>query len=190
MVFEKRNRDPPEYQPLWRANGILPTPVIGLSAVSEESRWSVADDDNQVAGLDEASQAESPMAERGGGDAWFSDKDPGWYNLGTNPNEQSYWDGQRWSGVRHWVAGRGWMEGGAVTGGRSSGGQAAPRLNANPYAQAVTAAYPPGTRSRTHDVERRRPHDSRGGHRARCMAPWAPGSRSTGQWAPSISAPL
>ena len=103
----------------------------------------MADDDNQVAGLDEASQAESPMAERGGGDAWFSDKDPGWYNLGTNPNEQSYWDGQRWSGVRHWVAGRGWMEGGAVTGGRSSGGQAAPRLNANPYAQAVTAPTRP-----------------------------------------------
>ncbi len=103
----------------------------------------MADDDNQAAGLDEASHAESPISERGGSESWFSDKDPGWYNLGANPNEQSYWDGQRWSGVRHWVAGRGWMEGGAVTGGRSSSGQAAPRLNANPYAQAVTAPARP-----------------------------------------------
>jgi hypothetical protein len=35
---------------------------------------------------------------------------PGWYALGTNPNEQSYWDGEGFTGVRHWIAGRGWIE--------------------------------------------------------------------------------
>ena len=41
----------------------------------------------------------------------FSDESaPGWYALGTNPNEQSYWDGKGFTGVRHWIAGRGWIE--------------------------------------------------------------------------------
>jgi hypothetical protein len=40
----------------------------------------------------------------------FTGRDPGWYALGTNPNEQSYWDGEAFTGVRHWVGGQGWVE--------------------------------------------------------------------------------
>jgi hypothetical protein len=104
----------------------------------------VADhDDDQATGLDETSHAESPMSERGGGESWFSDKDPGWYSLDPNPNEQSYWDGHQWSGVRHWVAGRGWVEGGVASGGLTPGGSGQPRFSANPYVQAVTAPARP-----------------------------------------------
>jgi hypothetical protein len=38
-------------------------------------------------------------------------KKPGWYALRSNPNEQSYWNGENFSGLRHWVAGQGWVEG-------------------------------------------------------------------------------
>jgi hypothetical protein len=83
----------------------------------------------------EPSIVQSPTAGTSRGDASASDKDPGWYSVGTNPNEQSYWDGRQWSGARHWVAGTGWMEGSGA-----SGGPVTPRLNANPYAQAAVAA--------------------------------------------------
>src|SRR5580704_19484410 len=83
----------------------------------------------------EPSIVQSPTAGTSRGDASASNKDPGWYSVGTNPNEQSYWDGRQWSGARHWVAGTGWMEGSGA-----SGGPVTPRLNANPYAQAAVAA--------------------------------------------------
>lgn len=35
---------------------------------------------------------------------------PGWYQAGTNPNEQSYWTGTAWFGWRRWRAGMGWQE--------------------------------------------------------------------------------
>jgi hypothetical protein len=100
----------------------------------------VADEDSQATDVDETSIVQSPTAGAGRGDASASDKDPGWYSLGTNPNEQSYWDGQEWSGARHWVAGTGWMEGGGAPGSNSPGGPVTPRLNANPYAQPAVAA--------------------------------------------------
>lgn len=64
-------------------------------------------------------------------------REPGWYALGANPNEQSYWDGVRWSGVRHWTPGKGWVDGSNA---QASG---APHLSANPYAPAA----PPRTRT-------------------------------------------
>jgi len=70
-----------------------------------------------------------------------SARDPGWYALGENPNEQSYWDGAQWAGVRHWVAGRGWVESSSVPETATAEPSAAPappapkgRRNANPYA--------------------------------------------------------
>jgi hypothetical protein len=98
----------------------------------------VADDDHQATGLEEAPGAESPLTAVAGSYSASADKDPGWYSLGENPNDQSYWDGRQWSGVRQWVAGRGWVEGGVASGGQAPGpGQA--RLSANPYVQSVTA---------------------------------------------------
>ena len=37
-------------------------------------------------------------------------KSPGWYQLGNNPNRQSYWTGSQWSGQRRWSAGIGWQD--------------------------------------------------------------------------------
>lgn len=34
----------------------------------------------------------------------------GWHPHGQNPNEQAYWDGQAWTGIRRWSAGRGWSD--------------------------------------------------------------------------------
>ncbi|HTU38281.1 MAG TPA: hypothetical protein VMF35_09695 [Acidimicrobiales bacterium] len=34
----------------------------------------------------------------------------GWHQLGKNPNEQTYWDGQGWTLTRRWTVGRGWSE--------------------------------------------------------------------------------
>jgi hypothetical protein len=39
----------------------------------------------------------------------------GWHQLGSNPNEQMYWDGQSWTAFRRWTAGRGWSESANVT---------------------------------------------------------------------------
>jgi hypothetical protein len=35
---------------------------------------------------------------------------PGWYQIGHNPNRQTYWTGAEWSGQRQWSAGAGWQE--------------------------------------------------------------------------------
>jgi hypothetical protein len=35
---------------------------------------------------------------------------PGWYQIGHNPNRQTYWTGAAWSGKRQWSAGAGWQE--------------------------------------------------------------------------------
>jgi hypothetical protein len=46
---------------------------------------------------------------------------PGWCSRGRNPNEQSYWDGERYTETRVWVGGRGWVEGAAAVSGSSIG---------------------------------------------------------------------
>lgn len=69
---------------------------------------------------------------------------PGWYPLGSNPNEQSYWDGSQWMGARQWVSGAGWIEGGTAT--ASHDGPA--RLSANPYVKASAPVAPPRERRR------------------------------------------
>ena len=43
---------------------------------------------------------ELPTAPRG-------TKAPGWYSVGTNPNDQAFWDGRRWTARRRWT-GAGW----------------------------------------------------------------------------------
>lgn len=35
-------------------------------------------------------------------------REPGWYSVGSNPNEQAYWDGTAWTGRRLW-SGSGWV---------------------------------------------------------------------------------
>jgi hypothetical protein len=107
----------------------------------------VADDDSQATGLEEAPDGGGPPSGGPGSYAPSADKDPGWYSLGANPNEQSYWDGRQWSGARHWVAGRGWIEGGTVSVGQAPGDPAAPRMSANPYAPAGVAAPARPTRT-------------------------------------------
>jgi hypothetical protein len=99
----------------------------------------VAEDDSPATSLNKPLNPERSTREVGG-DASTSVKDPGWYSLGSNPNDQSYWDGQQWRGARHWVAGRGWMEGGAPPGGDAESGPPPPRLSANPYVQAAVTA--------------------------------------------------
>lgn len=74
-------------------------------------------------------------------------KEPGWYPSRMNPNDQTYWDGQRWSGARHWATGRGWLEGDAASRGDAPSGPGAPRLSANPYAQAAAVAPARSARS-------------------------------------------
>jgi hypothetical protein len=65
-------------------------------------------------------------------------KEPGWYPVRTNPNEQTYWDGTDWVGRRHWSAGTGWTEAGPETPGavaavmETANGPRA--VSANPYA--------------------------------------------------------
>jgi hypothetical protein len=64
-------------------------------------------------------------------------KEPGWYPVRANPNEQTYWDGTDWTGRRRWSAGTGWTEVGAdavVTTAAPAAGFSGPRLSANPYA--------------------------------------------------------
>lgn len=64
-------------------------------------------------------------------------KEPGWYPVRANPNEQTYWDGTDWTGRRRWSAGTGWTEVGAdalATSAAPAAAFAGPRLSANPYA--------------------------------------------------------
>ena len=48
-----------------------------------------------------------PEAALGGSGA--SPKAPGWYPSRTNPNDQTYWDGQNWTARRRWTTGKGWV---------------------------------------------------------------------------------
>src|ERR1700722_3731933 len=64
-------------------------------------------------------------------------KEPGWYPVRTNPNEQTYWDGRDWTRRRNWSAGTGWTEVGAdasLTSATPGVAVPGPRLSANPYA--------------------------------------------------------
>jgi len=61
-------------------------------------------------------------------------KEPGWYPVRTNPNEQTYWDGRDWSGRRRWSPGVGWTEVGRDAGMTGTTVVNGPRLSANPYA--------------------------------------------------------
>jgi len=75
-----------------------------------------------------------------------STRSPGWYALGENPNEQSYWDGAKWAGVRHWVAGRGWIESAGVPAAASAaattdGPPAKERFSAGPPAQSLWPSH-------------------------------------------------
>lgn len=72
-------------------------------------------------------------------------KEPGWYPVRTNPNEQTYWDGRDWTRRRRWAAGTGWAEAGpGPLGAPATTGVAAPgaRLSANPYAPHPTSTAP------------------------------------------------
>jgi hypothetical protein len=69
-------------------------------------------------------------------------KEPGWYPVRTNPNEQTYWDGRDWTRRRNWSAGAGWTEAGAdslVTSAAPGVAVPGPRLSANPYAPHATS---------------------------------------------------
>jgi hypothetical protein len=72
-------------------------------------------------------------------------KEPGWYPVRANPNEQTYWDGTDWTGRRRWNAGTGWTEVGAgapVSTAAPAGAFAGPRLSGNPYAPHPTSTAP------------------------------------------------
>lgn len=61
-------------------------------------------------------------------------KTPGWYALRSNPNEQSYWDGESFSGIRHWVGGQGWVEGAiSASTGKSNPSAVLAKYSSNPY---------------------------------------------------------
>jgi hypothetical protein len=73
-------------------------------------------------------------------------KEPGWYPVRANPNEQTYWDGADWRGRRRWSAGAGWIEVGPdtqVSAGAPGFAFSGPRLSANPYAPHPTATTQP-----------------------------------------------
>ena len=72
-------------------------------------------------------------------------KEPGWYPVRANPNEQTYWDGTDWTGRRRWSAGTGWTEVGPealASSGAPAVASAGPRLSANPYAPHPATAAP------------------------------------------------
>jgi len=72
----------------------------------------------------------------GGPTAVTSPKEPGWYPVRSNPNEQSFWDGTDWTRRRRWTVGAGWTEVSVtadfvpVADPQGSG----PRISANPMA--------------------------------------------------------
>jgi len=91
---------------------------------------------------DEAGNEQSAVADPnwpdGGSDA--APKAPGWYSSRTNPSDQTYWDGQEWTGRRRWAAGKGWLFAGNVPQNElhdSSPPTPGPRLSANPYVGAL-----------------------------------------------------
>jgi hypothetical protein len=72
-------------------------------------------------------------------------KEPGWYPVRANPNEQTYWDGTAWTGRRRWSAGAGWTELGPdalASAAAPAAGFSGPRLSANPYAPSPTSTAP------------------------------------------------
>jgi hypothetical protein len=67
-------------------------------------------------------------------------KEPGWYPVRTNPNEQTYWDGRDWTGRRRWSPGVGWTEVGGEADAMGSVVANGPRLSTNPYARHPTTS--------------------------------------------------
>ncbi len=94
----------------------------------------------------EASPGPSPQvlaeSRQAGGSA--PPKEPGWYPVRANPNEQTYWDGRDWTGRRRWSAGAGWTEVGAdaLVSSAAPAASAGPRLSANPYAPHPMSSAP------------------------------------------------
>ena len=78
-------------------------------------------------------------------------KEPGWYPVRANPNEQTYWNGTDWTGRRRWSAGTGWTEIGpyAVATTAVAPSMAGPRLSANPYAPQPTPTTTTASRPAT-----------------------------------------
>jgi hypothetical protein len=78
----------------------------------------------------------TPVGPPGGQPTGSAPKEPGWYPVRSNPNEQSYWDGTDWTRRRRWTVGAGWTEVGVtpdvVPVSEPEG--PAPRFSANPYA--------------------------------------------------------
>ena len=77
----------------------------------------------------------------GRGAVGASPKAPGWYASRSNPNDQTYWDGQNWTGRRRWTTDNGWV---VVGDSPHEVSEAAPRpdgqrLSANPYAPVAPA---------------------------------------------------
>jgi hypothetical protein len=88
---------------------------------------------------DDTGTSRSVMSEPDSADgaAGATPKAPGWYPTRTNPNDQTYWDGQDWKARRRWTSGKGWVVvGDAPAGSEGDSGppQVASRLSANPYA--------------------------------------------------------
>ena len=79
-----------------------PSPEV-MSMVEEESGTS-------------RSVMPGPQGEDGAGS---TPKNPGWYPTRTNPNDQTYWDGQDWTARRRWTSGKGWVVVGDAPAGRT-----------------------------------------------------------------------
>ena len=77
----------------------------------------------------------SPVVPSPEGSSSSPPKEPGWYPVRSNPNEQTYWDGTDWTRRRRWGVGTGWTEVGVtpnvVPVAEPEG--PAPRHAANPY---------------------------------------------------------
>ena len=58
----------------------------------------------------ESPSVSTPVGPTGAPTAVTPPKEPGWYPVRSNPNEQSYWDGTDWTRRRHWTVGAGWTE--------------------------------------------------------------------------------
>lgn len=85
----------------------------------------------------DAVHAPQMFAENRVGGGTTPPKEPGWYPVRSNPNEQTYWDGRDWVVRRRWNAGTGWTEVGPdvpVTTAEPAAPVAGQRLSANPYA--------------------------------------------------------
>jgi hypothetical protein len=101
---------------------------------------SLAEEDAESATVapPEGEASPQPVADTRAAAAGTPPKEPGWYPVRTNPNEQTYWDGRDWTGRRRWSPGVGWTEvGGDV---ETAGTVNGPRLSANPYAPHPTTS--------------------------------------------------